>query len=245
MEPGAARSLLKEVAPNVIFHLAGLVKGTRDRSMVLPMLDANVRLMVELMDAAVDCGCDRFVQAGSLEEPDDLKSAPSSPYAAAKLAASAYARLYRDQYGLATAVARIFMVYGPGVQDENKLVPYVIRSLLAAQPVQVSGGTRPVDWVYVEDLAAGLIALAACDAASAELGSGELHTVRSVVEKIYVSLGQEAQLETLSPFGSVADRAHERVRVADLSANSALGWRPQVSLVDGLARTIEWFDSQT
>ena len=231
----AWRSLFEELKPETVFHLAGLVKGTRDRDVVLPMLHANTELAVRLMDAAAHVGSGRFVQAGSLEEPDDLDSAPASPYAAAKLAASAYARLFASQYGLSTAVARIFMVYGPGPQDENKLVPYVIRRLLAGEPLELSGGTRPVDWIYVEDVAGGLVALAESDAAAAELGTGELHTVREVVECIAGHVGFDGEL----PFGSRGDRRDERVRRADLDANQ-IGWRPATDLDEGVRSTIEW-----
>lgn len=236
-----ARSLLEEVSPDVVFHLAGVVKGTRERSAVLPMLEGNVRQAITLMDAAVECGCKRFIQAGSLEEPDDLNSTPASPYAVSKLAASAYARLYREHYGLSTAVARIFMVYGPGVQDENKLVPYVIKSLLAGTKLELTGGSRPVDWVMVSDVASGLMALADSSETVAELGSGELHSVREVVEKLYRALGLEADLEVNSPFGTLEDRAKERVCVADLRKNTRLGWTPTVSLEEGLAGTVAWF----
>lgn len=232
----AWRSLFEELQPETVFHLAGLVKGTRDRDVVLPMLRANTELAVRLMDAAAHAGSNRFVQAGSLEEPDDLASAPASPYAASKLAASAYARLFAAQYGLSTAVARIFMVYGHGPQDENKLVPYVIRRLLAGEPLELSGGTRPVDWIFVEDVVDGLIALAESDATNADLGSGELHTVRDVVEQIADQVGFDGEL----PFGSRADRSQERVRRADLEANR-VDWRPATDLDAGLGRTIQWF----
>lgn len=230
------RSLFEELQPEVVFHLAGLVKGTRDRDTVLPMMQSNLETAVRWMDAAAHVGCSRFVQAGSLEEPDDLESAPASPYAASKLAASAYARLFAAQYGLSTAVARIFMVYGPGPQDENKLVPYVIRRLLAGEALELSGGTRPVDWIFVEDVAEGLVALADSDAPVAELGSGELNTVRDVVERIANEIGHDGDL----PFGSRADRREERVRRAEIDRNR-IDWRPKTGLAAGLQRTVEWF----
>lgn len=232
----AWRSLFEELEPEVVFHLAGLVKGTRDRSAVLPMLHANTELAVRLMDAAVHVECSRFVQAGSLEEPGDLSSTPASPYAVSKLAASAYARLFSGHYGLSTAVARIFMVYGPGPQDQNKLVPYVIRRLLAGDALELSDGLRPVDWIFVEDVAEGLVALAHSEADQADLGTGQLHTVRAVVERI----ADQIDFDGVLPFGSRSDREQERVRCADLEG-SALGWRPSTDLETGLERTIDWF----
>ncbi len=233
----AVGSLLNRVRPDVVLHLAGLVSGARGIEQVMPMLDANLRAMVLLMEACVGSGCERFVQAGSLEEADQVQAAPASPYAASKAAASIYARLFAAHYGLSTAVARIFMVYGPGVQDTNKLVPYVIRRLLSGQPLELADGTRPVDWIFVEDVASGLLALARGEADRAELGSGCLTTVREVVEQIIerVAPGCEAL------YGSLPERSYERVSRADLSINESLGWEPRVSLSQGLDLTIAWF----
>ena len=131
------------VRPDFVFHLAGLVKGARDRALVLPALEANLTATVRLLDAAAAHGCRRFVQVGSLEEPpiDQPATAPASPYAAAKTAATAYSRMYAELYAVPVAIARVFMVYGPGPQDDQKLVPYVTRALLAgidAQPLERS-----------------------------------------------------------------------------------------------------------
>ncbi|MEM7504916.1 MAG: NAD-dependent epimerase/dehydratase family protein [Pseudomonadota bacterium] len=112
----AARGLVEEVRPELVFHLAGWVRGAREAEHVLPALHANLLSTVHLLVATSAWGgCRRFVQAGSLEEavPESPAAAPSSPYAASKMAATAYCRMYAELYGLPVTLARIFMVYGP------------------------------------------------------------------------------------------------------------------------------------
>jgi nucleoside-diphosphate-sugar epimerase len=149
--------------------------------------------------------------------------------------------MYADLYGVPVAIARVFMVYGPGAQDENKLVPYVTRALLAGSTPSLSSGAREVDWIFVDDVVEGLLRIATTEGTVGrvvDLGTGELATVADVVRKIYRLAGRDDE----PPFGTRGDRALEQVRRADVAATAALlGWRPSVALDEGLRRTFEWF----
>ncbi|MCG8460331.1 MAG: NAD(P)-dependent oxidoreductase, partial [Holophagales bacterium] len=243
-DPGAVVELFESVRPEVVLHLASHVAGSRDLDLVAPTLAGNLLSTVHLLTAAEKVGgVRRFVQVGSLEEPDDGESAPvpSSPYAAAKAAAAAYARMFHLLYGTPVVIARVFMVYGPGAQDEKKLVPYVIRTLLDGGEPRLSSGARPVDWVYVGDVAEGLLRLATTpglEGRRIDLGSGVSTPVRRVVEALYHRLAPGR----VPVFGSLGDRKAEQVRLADLEATrDTLGWAPSVGLDEGLDRTVEYF----
>lgn len=237
--------VVREASPDVVFHLASVVRGSRDRSLVRPTFEVNLASTVHLLDALAAAGGGRFVQLGSLEEPESPEEPPCSPYAAAKSAASSYARMFAELYGLGAVVARVFMVYGPGPQDPGKLVPYVISRLLAQQPLQLASGERRVDWVYVEDVAEGLLRLGA-DAnrlagRTIDLGSGELVKTADVVRRLYAKLAPGQQ----PPLGTLPDRAGEVERVARAEETERLlGWRARIGLDEGLARTVEWFRSR-
>jgi nucleoside-diphosphate-sugar epimerase len=224
--------------PDRVVHLASVVKGSRDRALVHEMLSANVESTVHLLDAATELGCRRFVQLGSLEEPERGEAA-RSPYAAAKAAATVYAELFARLYSLPVALARVFMVYGPGPQDRAKLVPYVIDELLAGRAPKLASGARPVDWVFVDDVVEGLARMLVEPGALGErvdLGSGELVTVREVVDRL-VELVAPGVVPEL---GARADREGEVVRQADVARTAArIGWRPRVGLDEGLRRTVE------
>jgi UDP-glucose 4-epimerase len=245
-DPAAARALLREVKPDVIFHLASHVSGSRDLDAVLPTLHANFLSTVNLLLGAAEVGCSRFLLAGSLEEPDgeDRDPAPVSPYAAAKFAAGAYARMFHRLHGVPVVLLRIFMVYGPGQRDETKLVPYVITSLLRGESPALSNGTRPVDWVYVDDVVEALIVSASAQdvvGEAVDVGSGTLTPIRGVVEEIVRLMRPSAEPR----FGALPDRPNERIRVADVERTRALlGWGPRTTLEHGLAGTIDWYAAQ-
>jgi nucleoside-diphosphate-sugar epimerase len=241
-DPAAADRLLDEARPEFVFHLASHVAGARELERVLPTFRDNLVTTVQLLAAATDFRCRRIVLAGSLEEPDpgDTPAVPSSPYAASKYAASSYARFFHALYGTPTAIARIFMVYGPEQHDLDKLVPYIALSLLRGESPKLSAGTREVDWIYVDDVVDGLLALATApdvEGSTLDLGSGELVSVRAVAERIEKIVGADAAPR----FGAIEDRALEQVRVAAVDETAArTGWRPAVDLPTGLARTVEW-----
>lgn len=236
----AVAALVAAVRPRVVFHLASHVAGSRDLELVLPTFHANLASTVHLLTAvARQGGCRSFVQAGSLEE--SRGDVPASPYAAAKLAASAYAEMFAALYAVPAVVARIFMVYGPGQPDLRKLVPYVATSLLRGAAPRLSSGTRPVDWIYVDDVVEGLLRLGRrsdLGGRHVDLGSGELVTVAEVVSRLFQIVGQDRAPD----FGSLEDRPREQVRSADVAATAALlGWRPATDLDAGLAATVEWY----
>jgi UDP-glucose 4-epimerase len=237
------RALVAAVEPDVVFHLAALVSGARGLDRVLPMLHANLLAAVNLLVATTERPVERLVLAGSLEEPqpDSAWAVPASPYAAAKLAAGAYARMFHALYGTRAVCLRLFMVYGPAQPDLSKLVPYVTLSLLRGEAPALSSGTRPVDWVYVDDIVDALLAAAVTDGVEGrtlDVGSGELVTVREVVERI----ARLVETGITPGFGAVPERPLEQVRVANVAETAAcLGWRARTPLEEGLARTVDWY----
>jgi nucleoside-diphosphate-sugar epimerase len=240
-KPDEVEALIAHNKPDWIFHLASCVTGSRDPELVLPTFHANLASTVYLMSSAHREGsCRRFILAGSLEEPESVDAPPSSPYAASKAAASAYARMFHALYQFPAVIARIFMVYGPDQKDEKKLVPYVIDSMLRGTPPRMSSGTRMVDWIYVDDVVEGLIRLAGSrDLAgqTVDLGSGELESVRGVVERIARLIDAPVSLQ----FDPAADRPMEQIRTANVAQTETLtGWRPRIGLDEGLQATIDW-----
>ena len=236
-----ATGVMRRVEPDLVFHLASHVAGSRDLSLVTPTFDANLASTVHLLKASAELGIERFVQVGSLEEPEDLTTPPSSPYAAAKAAASLYSRMFHLLYEVPVVIARVFMVYGPGPQDEKKLVPYVIRSLMAGETPSFGSGTRPVDWVFAPDIAEGFMRLATAPGLAGQrvdLGTGQLVTVRGMVEEVFRQLAPGVE----PSFGGLADRQAEQVRKADIErTHDLLGWHPETDVERGIERTIEWF----
>jgi nucleoside-diphosphate-sugar epimerase len=245
VELEAARSLIRTIRPDATFHLASLVTGSRSLKMVLPIFQNNLITALNLLMATTESSTGRIVLAGSFEEPDEADYGPCSPYAAAKWSACGYARMFSTLYQCPVVIAKIFMVYGPGQLDYTKLIPYVTTSLLRGEVPRLSSGVRLVDWIYVDDVVDGLIRCAqtpGIEGRTVELGSGELRSIREVVEQLSDFLACKIKPQ----FGALADRPLERVRKANITASGELiGWHPSTSLKAGLARTVEWYKKQT
>ncbi len=234
---------LNTIKPDTIFHLASFVLGSRDIKVVIPTFESNLVSTLNILRTATEMHCRRIVLSGSLEESinNSKKIIPQAPYAAAKIAASAYARMFHALYETPIVIAKLFMVYGPNQQDLKKLIPYTILSLLEGKQPKFSSGVRLVDWIYVKDVVDGLIAVAREDGVvgkTIDIGSGALVPIRDVITKIYKLM----EIDLSPEFGAMEDRPMEKEIIADVKKTfDYLKWKPKVNLEDGLKETIEWY----
>lgn len=236
----ATAELVGATRPDVVFHLASAVTGARDVKLVLPTLHGNLTGAVNLLTAVT--GTDiKVVLAGSVEEPREGELVPPSPYAAAKWAATGYARLFHELWGVRVTVLRVAMVYGPGQHDTEKLLPYVIRSLLRDEAPLLSSGQRLVDWVYVDDVVEAFVLAAETDATAGrviDIGSGVQTSICQTVTQVIRIMDSAVQPR----FGALSDRPLDRAEVTDTEvASRLLGWRAQTGLEAGLRRTVRWY----
>jgi nucleoside-diphosphate-sugar epimerase len=242
-EVSIVREIFVAIQPEIIFHLASHVAGARESHVVLPTFRSNLMSTVNLLTVAGEIGCHRIILTGSLEEPDleNPESIPCSPYAAAKWASSAYARMFHALYQLPVVILRVFMVYGPGQQDLRKLIPYVILSLLQGEVPKLSSGQRQIDWIYVDDVIAAFFAAAQAaniEGSTIDVGSGTLVSIETIVEQLVQLINP--QIRPL--FGALVDRPFEQVRVANvIKAHAMMKWQPVTSLEVGLQRAVDWY----
>lgn len=238
----ALRWAWRAARPDVVFHLTTHGVGSPEIGQVQPTLRNDLIATVNVLEAAAREGCRRLVLAASLDEPTSPRATPATPYAAAKWAATGYARMFYALYGTPVVITRPYMSYGPG-QRAHKLVPHVIRALLDGRPPTLSSGRRLVDWIYIDDVVRGLLLAGerpGIEGAELDLGSGELVSVREVVERLMDIIGA-----TAVEFGTIRDRPREIERRADaLATFNVLGWRAEVSLDEGLRNTVEWCRAQ-
>lgn len=166
-------------------------------------------------------------------------TAPSNPYSASKLAAESYALACDALYGIPTVVLRLFNVYGPG-QRESFVVPSVLAQCLRSREVRI-GNPWPVrDFLFVDD-AVALFRLAGFRREA----RGEVLNAGSGSGTRIDAMVRLALRVTESDRSLHIDRVRQRANdfdklVADISkARRVLGWRPKVTLREGLARTAD------
>jgi nucleoside-diphosphate-sugar epimerase len=202
----------------------------------------------ELLAAVAEHGIRRAVVAGSCAEYDwtggrcseaETPLAPATAYGAAKDELRRSFEPWAAESGRSGAWARLFFLYGPG-EHPDRLVPYVVRSLLADQPALCTHGEQRRDYLYVVDAAEALVRLLGSEVRGAiNIASG---TARPLKELIHAVAAQLERPE-LVRLGARPASPHETPLIeADVQRQTTeLRWRPPTSLADGLERTIAWW----
>jgi UDP-glucose 4-epimerase len=230
-----AANAIESVKPDVVFHLAGSVSARPDASLAREIFRSHVLSAHNLLDIALRNAFRRLVLCGSMMEMTN--EVPSSPYAAAKGVVRVYGEMFHSLWASPVVVVRPYMTFGPR-QSTEKVLPYVIQSLQNGESPRLESGHWSADWIYVDDVIDGFVKAAMTpeiEGAVLDLGRGELHSLRDMVGKIVSQMGTDVPVI----FGARADRPNVPVRTADVSKTlSTLNWSPNVSLEEGLARTI-------
>jgi nucleoside-diphosphate-sugar epimerase len=233
---------LEEVAPEVCLHFAWYAVPGKYLTALenLDMLEASLRLTTRLTRV----GCKRLVVAGTCFEYDTdfgylAESTPTRPkslYAACKLALHLAVSHLAHVTGLRTVWPRLFYQFGP-LEDERRLVPSVILSLLRNCRFRTTSGEQIRDYLYVEDVAEALWAVTESKVEGpVNIGSGSPVAIRDIVRKIGEALGRpnllDFETQARDPAFICADNRLLRDRT---------GWAPRYTLDEGLNRTIEWW----
>ena len=240
----AAEEVIKANA-EAVFHLAwqGVTSAFKNDEAQAN----NVNAGLNLFDIVRSSGCRVWVGVGSqaeygpadevLTEATSLR--PATAYGANKLNLGLLTQQLCESSGIRYVWLRLLATYGPK-DDERHLLPLVIRALLGGQKPQLTSGEQRWDYLYVEDAANAIYEMAANVAAQGvfNLASGETHSVREIVERVRDLINPTLPLG----FGELPYPPDQQMHLA---ANidrlvSATGWRPQVSIEEGLGRTVDW-----
>ena len=243
-----------EFKPHLVNHHAAqhsVAIGSRD-----PQYDAQVNVLglLNVLDQSVKSGVQKVIFASSgatFGEPERLPidestpQRPASPYGITKMVAEHYLRFYKNEHALDFTALRYGNVYGPR-QDpsgEAGVISIFIGRFLAHRGVRIdSDGEQTRDYIYVGDVAAANVA-------ALERGAGMCYVIgtgkRTSVNEIYRALVEVTGFEV--PVTQGPKRSGD-VRDAQFDASLAmreLEWAPQVDLVEGMRRTVDFFRERT
>lgn len=241
---------------DVVYHLAARVSVPE--SILYPVeYDAvNTGGTVSLMKAVRDAGVGRVVMASSAtiygEQPtqptqETVEPHPPNPYAVSKLAAEHYVRAIGGLYDIETVVLRVFNAYGPGQTvppAHAPVIPKFIRRALGGQSIVIWGdGEQTRDYVYVDDVTTALAAAgeaSVADGTIINVGCGQETSVNELAQKI----GDVTDVDVQALYNETQSGGVRR-SVADISrARELLGWKPQVSLGEGLQHMVAHYQQQ-
>jgi dTDP-glucose 4,6-dehydratase len=262
------RALMDEFKPDIVMHLAA--ESHVDRSIDGPgeFVQTNVVGTFQLLQAALGYWRDltgpakeqfRFHHVSTDEVYGSLGPTglftettaydPRSPYSASKAASDHLVSAYHHTYGLPTVMTNCSNNYGP-YHFPEKLIPLIILNALEGKKLPVYGDGRQVrDWLFVDDHAAALIAVATKGRV------GETYNVGGNAERENIQVVQAicALVDEFSPDAAIGPRSglisyvtdrpgHDRRYAIDCTkVMNELGWRPSVTFEEGLRRTVEWY----
>jgi dTDP-glucose 4,6-dehydratase len=239
---------------HAVIHFAA--ESHVDRSIYdpAPMIETNVTGTFVLLQIARQLHIEKFVHVSTDEVYGDLDPGtfaaenlpmqPSSPYSASKASSDLIVRSYFRTFGFPAVITRSSNNYGP-FQFPEKFLPLMIANALDEKPLPIYGdGKQERDWLHVEDHCRGIQAVL-------ERGrTGEVYNIGGldVVENLTMArclLRATGKPESL--ISHVADRpGHDRRYALNCEKiKRELGWKPAISLDDGLRQTIEWYRTNT
>jgi nucleoside-diphosphate-sugar epimerase len=235
-----------------VLHQAAMPSVPRSVEDPATSNEINVTGTLNLLLAARDAGVKRFVSASSsslygesetLPKIESMPPAPISPYGLQKLAGEAYCGLFHRLYGLPTVALRYFNVFGPRQDPDSDyaaVIPRFLTAVKAGSPPTIYGdGEQTRDFTFVANvIQANRLACAAGNAAlggAYNIGCGERISLNDLVRSLGRLVGREIRAEHAPP--RAGDIRHSLASIE--LAQSRLGFKPAVDLMEGLRRTLE------
>lgn len=250
-DPDFCRYICRGV--DTVFHLAALIAIPYSYIAPDSYVDTNIRGTLNMCQAARDAEVRRIVVTSTSEVygtalyvPIDEKHPrqPQSPYSATKIGADAIAQSFYNAFGLPVVTARPFNTYGPR-QSARAIIPTVITQIASGRRQIKLGDLTPTrDFNFVEDTAAGFIALAEAqgiEGRDVNIATGTEISMADIVKTIAEVMAADIEIVTDA----------ERLRPANSEVNRLCGdnslitsltdWRPRFSFAEGIRRTVDWF----
>ena len=244
-------SLVRDI--EIVFHLAALIPIPYSYEAPDSYVDTNIRGTLNICQAARAAGVAKLIHTSTSEVygtarcipmDENHPLTPQSPYSATKIGADSMALSFHYSFGLPVVIARPFNCYGPR-QSARAVIPTIITQIASGMTeVRLGDISTTRDFTYVEDTCRGFASIAEYDG-----GLGEVFHIGSQQE---ISIGDL--------FHAIADLMHSAARIVQDEARvrppgsevvrlccnnnklfAATGFKPLVSLTEGLTRTVAWY----
>lgn len=234
----------------LVFHLGALISIPYSYQHPVEVVRTNILGTLAVLQACRRHGC-RLIHTSTSEVYGTALRVPideqhplqgQSPYSASKIGADKLVESYYRAFGVPAVTIRPFNTFGPG-QSARSVIPTIITQALQAEEIHLGNLEARRDFTYLDDTVSAFIKAAEIPDLEGEtfnLGSGSDVSIRELTEQILALTNSRARVivdeERLRPEKSEVLRL-----LADNSkARRVLGWSPQVSLREGLIKTIEW-----
>lgn len=245
----AVNTAVEEVSH--IFHLGALIAIPYSYVHPAEVAETNFMGTLNILMACREQGVERLIHTSTSEVYGTARQVPiseahplqaQSPYSASKIGADKLAESFYNSYDLPVVTLRPFNTYGPR-QSSRAVIPTIITQALTRPAVRLGNLDAIRDLTYVSDTVQGFIKVAEADGVvggTYNLGTGQEISIGDLARRIISLCGRDVPIEV------DADRLRpEKSEVLRLISDNRLAldsfqWSPQVSLDDGLQRTIAW-----
>lgn len=248
---GAVESAVEGI--ETVFHLGAVISIPYSYVNPVEVVESNVTGTLNVLMACRKWGVERVVHTSTSEVYGTARVVPideshplqgQSPYSASKIGADKLAESFWDAYSLPVVTVRPFNTYGPR-QSARAVIPTIVSQALLREVVHLGNLEARRDFTYVDDTVEGFMMAAITEGIEGvvvNLGTGEDISVREVAETIIALTGRKVRIEVeeerMRPERSEVMRLVSDNRLA----REKIGWRPEVSLEDGLRKTIDWIE---
>jgi len=249
------QSAVESSAPEVVIHLAALTPVRLSFDDPLPYMRVNFLGTTNLVHTVLERTPNAKVIVASSAEvygwqpPEPTKETarlyPSSPYGVSKTAADTYVQMAMRVYGLKAVILRCNNTYGR-IEDSNFLTEYAINAMIHGKPVYVGAPKHVRDYMHVDDHVNAYLSAIKNDSANGSVfnvSPGNPTSNLELVKKIANLIGYEGKIvEGSYPPGyprRPSDEDTEYIVLDSSKIRNQLGWKPSISLQEGLQRTID------
>jgi dTDP-glucose 4,6-dehydratase len=248
-DAGAVEAAMR--GTRIAFHLGALIAIPYSYLHPDEVVAVNVLGTLNVLNAARRHGVERLVHTSTSEVYGTARYVPmdeghplqgQSPYSASKIAADKIAESYWRAFGVPVVTVRPFNTYGPR-QSTRAVIPTIITQALTAERVVLGSLAPRRDFTYVTDTVAGFLkaATARCEhGTTVNLGTGRDISIHEVARLVFSIIGRPLEIATDDDRVRPKDSEVDRLCSDPSLAAELLDWRPEVSLEEGLTRTVAW-----
>jgi UDP-glucose 4-epimerase len=207
--------------------------------------EVNATGTLNLLEAARDSGVKKIINASSssvygsveyLPFDEDHPKRPVSPYGVSKIIAEEYCRVYQKLYGLPTVSLRYFTVYGPRMRPDLAISIFTEHSLRNESLTIFGDGMKTRDFTYVDDIVDANILAISKGTGAYNIGGGQHISIQTLAETIIKITGSMSEICYADAMRGDAEDTFANIE----NAKRELGWKPKITIMDGLQRYVAW-----
>lgn len=251
--------IMKRYKVNTVFHLAAQAIVETGQDNPIKTFEVNIKGTWNVLESARENNIQKVIIASTAHVYGDNPKVPfkekyfpqpSRPYETSKACADLLAQSFADSYNLSVAIPRFVNIYGPGDLNFSRLIPRVVKSILEGKQPEIWDIGSIRDFLYIDDAINAYLMIAQKKLDNKKrmrifnFGTGEQIKIYDLVQKIIQIMRKEIKVKIEQLPGERLNEIKKQY-VSITKAKRELGWYPEVTLDNGLSKTITWYQENS